>query len=62
MPMLAEGKCSVVALEKEVCSERMRSACLDSRGCCWVFEAFCCWLEGVGPLRATEGGLLVFRD
>jgi hypothetical protein len=39
MPMVDWGKCSAVVLEKDFWRERMRSALVDSRGCCWVLEA-----------------------
>lgn len=34
MPTVEEGKCSVVAVENDFWSERMVSACWESRGCC----------------------------
>lgn len=40
MPVVEVGKCSALAVEKAFWRERIRSAWVDSRGCCWVFDAF----------------------
>ena len=57
MPIVEDGKCSAVAVEKDFWRERIRSAFCESKGCCWVLLVFCEWLEGGRKVRGEEAYL-----
>lgn len=62
MPNVDDGKCSVVAEEKDFCSDRMRSAFRDSNACCWASDAFYRESDTRCSIHECWIGILVLHD